>query len=137
MGFGKVFGIIAFTCLHASLFVEVVDTLLQYTSEKRQHFVLLQSNEYSAPISVSWVLGRFSGILQLSCLGVVLVRKAVQTLFQHIPKMRGHLCFIEILLLFPSDHCFVVIEKKNYFSCRRAFLFVIAAQNLFQKFLFN
>ena len=136
MGFGKVFGIIAFTRLHAILFVEVVHTLLQYTSEKRQHFVLLQSNEYSAPISVSWVLGRFSGILQLSCLGVVLVRKAVQTLFQHIPKMRGHLCFIEILLLFPSDHCFVVIEKKNYFSCRRAFLFVLAAQNLFQKFLF-
>ena len=99
MGFGKVFGIIAFTCLHAydhtilDLFVEVVHTLLQYTSEKRQHFVLLQSNEYSAPISVSWVLGRFSGILQLSCLGVVLVRKAVQTLFQHIPKMQGHLCF--------------------------------------------
>ena len=88
-------GIIAFsdTCLHATLFVEVGHTLLQYTSEKRQHFVLLQSNEYSAPISVSWVLGRFSGILQLSCLGVVLVRKAVQTLFQHIPKMRGHLCF--------------------------------------------
>ena len=97
MGFGKVFGIIAFTCLNAILFVEVVHILLQYTSEKRQHFVLLQSNEYSAPISVSWVLkknlGRFSGILQLSCLGVVLVRKAVQTLFQHIPKMRGHLCF--------------------------------------------
>ena len=86
MGFGKVFGIIAFTRLHAILFVEVVHTLLQYTSEKRQHFVLLQSNEYSAPISVSWVLGRFSGILQLSCLGVVLVRKAVQTLFQHIPN---------------------------------------------------
>ena len=93
MGFGKVFGIIAFTRLHAILFVEVVHTLLQYTSEKRQHFVLLQSNEYSAPISVSWVLGRFSGILQLSCLGVVLVRKAVQTLLQHIPKMRGHFCF--------------------------------------------
>ena len=97
MGFGKVFGIIAFTCLHAILFVEVVHNLLQYTSEKRQHFVLLQSNEYLAPISVSWVLGRFlsSGILQFSCLGIVLVRKAVQTLFQHIPKMhmRGHLCF--------------------------------------------
>ena len=95
MGFGKVFGIIAFTCLYAILFVEVVHTLLQYTSEKRQLFILLQSNckEYLAPISVSWVLGRFSGILQLSCLGVVLVRKAVQTLFQPIPKMRGHLCF--------------------------------------------
>ena len=115
MGFGKVFGIIAFTCLHAILFVEVVHTLLQCTSEKRQHFVLLQSNEYSAPISVSWVLGRFSGILQLSCLGVVLVRKAVQTLFQHIPKKQGHLCFHWNPPFFSFRSLFCGYWKKNKF----------------------